>query len=158
MNRIRAKITKITKSGAVALVKFESLKSSANPNGDLANQTRANPANKNAESTANPAIFSAVLLDFADNLAQGNECNVIFKESEVMIAALDSRVSARNCFLSRIVKIECDEIFARIFLDFDGIQITALITKEASLELNLKVGEIVLWFVKSNEVMVEFKA
>lgn len=146
MNRIRTKIAKITKSGAVALVKFESLKSSANPNGDLANQ-----------SIANPAIFSAVLLDFAKNLAQGNECNVIFKESEVMIATLDSRVSARNCFESRIVKIECDEIFARIFLDFDGTQITALITKEASLELNLKVGEIVLWFVKSNEVMVEFK-
>ncbi|MGX2983194.1 TOBE domain-containing protein [Helicobacter sp. 23-1045] len=130
MNRIRAKIVKITKSGAVALVKLQSIK------GD--------------------AKFTALMLDFRGNLTLGNECNVIFKESEVMIATLDSRVSARNCFLSRIVKIECDEIFARIFLDFEGTQITALITKEASLELNLKVGKIVLWFVKSNEVMVEF--
>ena len=156
MNRIRAKITKITKSGSVALVKFESLESLLKSNGDslesseflsdLANQT-----------SANPAIFSAVMLDFADNLAQGSECNVIFKESEVMIASVDSRVSARNCFESRIDKIECDEIFARIFLDFGGTQITALITKEASLELNLREGENVLWFVKANEVMVEFK-
>ena len=146
MNRIRAKIIKITKSGAVALVKFESHKSSTNPNGDLANQT-----------IANPAIFSAIMLEFAENLTLGRECNVIFKESEVMIASADSRISARNRFLSRIVKIECDEIFARIFLDFEGTQITALITKEASLELNLREGEIVLWFVKANEVMVEFK-
>lgn len=146
MNRIRAKIIKITKSGAVALVKFESLKSSVNPNGNLANQT-----------IANPAIFSAIMLDFAENLTLGRECNVIFKESEVMIASVDSRISARNRFLSRIVKIECDEIFARIFLDFEGTQITVLITKEASLELNLREGEIVLWFVKANEVMVEFK-
>ena len=134
MNRIRAKIIKITKSGAVALVKFESHKSSANP-----------------------AIFSAIMLDFAENLKLGRECNVIFKESEVMIASADSRISARNRFLSRIDKIQCDEIFARIFLDFEGTQITALITKEASLELNLREGEIVLWFVKANEVMVEFK-
>ena len=146
MNKIRARIVKITKSGAVALVKFESLESSANPKGDLANQA-----------SANLAIFSAVLLDFAENLTLGDECSVIFKESEVMIASLDSRVSARNCFESRITKIECDEIFARIFLDFGGIQITALITKEASAELNLKVGENMLWFVKANEVMVEFK-
>ena len=145
MNRIRAKIAKITKSGAVALVKFESLESLLKSNGD------------SLESSANPAKFSAVLLDFAENLALGAECNVIFKESEVMIASVDSRVSARNCFESRIDKIECDEIFARIFLDFYGSEITALITKEASIELNLKVGEIVLWFVKANEVMVEFK-
>ena len=145
MNRIRAKIAKITKSGAVALVKFESLESLFKSSGD------------SLEASANPAIFSAVMLDFADNLTLGSKCNVIFKESEVMIATLDSRVSARNCFESRIDRIECDEIFARIFLDFDGTQITALITKEASFALNLKVGEIVLWFVKANEVMVEFK-
>ena len=148
MNRIRAKIIKITKSGSVALVKLESLESLLKSSGD---------SGDSLESSANPAKFSAVLLDFAENLALGAECNVIFKESEVMIASVNSRVSARNCFESRIDKIECDEIFARIFLDFGGTQITALITKEASLELNLRDGENVLWFVKTNEVMVEFK-
>ena len=156
MNRIRAKIAKITKSGAVALVKFESLESLFKSSGDSYESSESLSDSAN-QTSANPAIFSAVMLDFADNLAQGNECNVIFKESEVMIATLDSRVSARNCFESRIDKIQYDEIFARIFLDFDGTQITALITKEASFALNLKVGDEVLWFVKSNEVMVEFK-
>ena len=139
MNKIRAKIANITKSGSVALVKLNAVESSAQ--------------------------LSALVLDFqSDNVAQnqmqnlkiGAECNAIFKESEVMIALLDSRVSARNCFKARIVKIECDEIFARIYLDFESL--TALITKEACDALNLKVGKEILWFVKSNEVMIEFGA
>lgn len=132
------------KSGSVALVKLDSLESSAQ--------------------------LTALVLDFNDNLAPnvapnqaqnhtqnlkiGTECNAIFKESEVMIALLDSRVSARNCFKARIVKIERDEIFARIFLDFESL--TALITKEACDALNLKIGKEILWFVKSNEVALEF--
>ena len=146
MNKIRAKIANIAKSGSVALVKLNALDSSAE--------------------------LTALVLDFNDNLAPnlatnqeqnftqnlkiGAECNAIFKESEVMIALLDSRVSARNCFKARITEIECDEIFARIFLDFESL--TALITKDACDALNLKVGNEILWFVKSNEVMIEFGA
>lgn len=129
MNKIRAKIANVLKRGSVALVKLNALDSSAE--------------------------LTALVLDFNDNLALGAECNAIFKESEVMIALPDSRVSARNCFKARIVKIECDEIFARIFLDFESL--TALITKEACDALNLKIGKQILWFVKSNEVALEFK-
>lgn len=127
MNKIRVKITNIAKSGSVALVKLDSLESSAQ--------------------------LTALVLDFNDNLALGVECNAIFKESEVMIALLDSRVSARNCFKARIANIECDDIFARIFFE----SLTALITKEACDALNLKIGDEILWFVKSNEVALEFK-
>lgn len=127
VNKIRVKIANITKSGSVALVKLDSLESSAQ--------------------------LTALVLDFSDNLVLGAECNAIFKESEVMIALLDSCVSARNCFKARIAKIECDEIFARIFFE----SLTALITKEACDALNLKIGDEILWFVKSNEVALEFK-
>lgn len=133
MNKIQVKIASVLKSGSVALVKLDALESNAQ--------------------------LSAIVLDFvSDNLAQnlkiGAECNAIFKESEVMIALIDSRVSARNCFKARITKIECDEIFARIFVDFESI--TSLITKEACEALNLKIGDEILWFVKSNEVALEF--
>ena len=127
VNKIRVKIANIAKSGSVALVKLDSLESSAQ--------------------------LTALVLDFNDNLALGAECNAIFKESEVMIALLNSRVSARNCFKARIANIECDEIFARIFFE----SLTALITKEACDALNLKIGDEILWFVKSNEVALEFK-
>lgn len=145
VNKIRVKITNIAKSGSVALVKLDSLESSA-------------------ELTALVLDFCGdnVVQNFAPNQAQnptqnlkiGTECNAIFKESEVMIALLNSRVSARNCFEARIANIECDEIFARIYLDFESL--TALITKEACDALNLKIGKEILWFVKSNEVALEF--
>ena len=141
MNKIRGKIANITKNGSVALVKLNALNLNANDSSAELNSS---------------VELTALVLDFNDNLSLGAECNAIFKESEVMIALLDSRVSARNCFKARITEIECDEIFGRIFLDFDGQIITALITKEACEALNLKVGDEILWFVKSNEVALEF--
>lgn len=147
MNKIRAKITNITKSGSVALVKLNALDSSAELTALVLDFQGDNVAQNIATNQAQNQM---------QNLKIGAECNAIFKESEVMIALLDSRVSARNCFKARITEIECDEIFARIYLDFESL--TALITKEASEVLNLKVGNEILWFVKSNEVMIEFGA
>lgn len=146
MNRIRVKITNIANDGDVALVKLESL--------DL---LESSTNSKTITSSNDHVTFTALVLDFANNLAIGNECNVVFKESEIMIASLDSHISARNRFISRIADIECDEIFARIFLDFMGQTITSLITKESITELNIKKGDEIMWFVKASEVMVEFK-
>lgn len=145
MNKIRAKIANITKSGSVALVKLNALDSSA--------ELTALVLDFNDNLAPNRATNQ--VQNFTQNLKIGAECNAIFKESEVMIALLDSCVSARNCFKARIIKIECDEIFARIFLDFESL--TALITKEACDALNLNIGKQILWFVKSNEVALEFK-
>lgn len=131
MNKIQAKIAKITKNNACAFIKLESLHSNA--------------------------VFSALMLDFSDNLMLGQSCKVVFKESEVMIADKDYvKISARNRFVSPICAIESDEIFARIYLAFENGKITSLITKEALEALDLKRGDEVAWFVKSNEVMIEF--
>lgn len=147
MNKIRAKIANVLKSGSVALVKLNALDSSAELTALVLDFQGDNLA---------PNLATNQEQNFTQNLKIGAECNAIFKESEVMIALLDSRVSARNCFKARIAKIECDEIFARIFLDFESL--TALITKEACDALNLKIDDEILWFVKSNEVMIEFGA
>lgn len=131
MNKIRVRIKSVIKSESCAFVKLESLQSNA--------------------------VFSALLLDFSGNLTLGSECSVVFKESEVFIADKSySKISARNRFVSNITAIERDEIFARIYLAFEGKNITSLISKEASMELDLKKGDEVLWFVKANEVMIEF--
>lgn len=130
MNKIKVRIKNITKSSLCAFIKLESLESNA--------------------------VFSSILLDFDGRFTLGSECNAIFKENEVFIADKNyHKISARNRFISPITAIECDDIFARIFLAFEGQTITSLITREAALELDLKIGEEVLWFVKSNEVMIE---
>lgn len=101
-------------------------------------------------------IFSVLMLDFDNqNIHPGLECYLIFKESEVMVAhTLD--ISARNKFRSKVKNIEEDSIFARIGFDFCGETIYSLITKEAKNELDIKINDNLIWFVKSNEIILEF--
>lgn len=82
---------------------------------------------------------------------------MVFKESEVMICDKNyTRISARNRFISRISRIETDEIFARIHFEFHGANLSALISREAKEDLNLRENEEIAWFVKSSEVALEF--
>lgn len=129
MNKVKATIINIQKEQNAALVKLESKKN----------------------------IFSALMLDFDDKLSIGTICNILFKESEIMICHKDYKyISTRNKFVSKIKHIEEDSIFARIFFDFDGIEISSLITKEAKNELGLEINKEFMWFIKSNELMLEF--
>ncbi|MDE6885476.1 MAG: TOBE domain-containing protein [Helicobacteraceae bacterium] len=130
MNKIQATIISIESQNNISLVRLE---------------TASN-------------IFSALILNLHKKASIGAECNVLFKENEVMVAHKNyTLISARNRFVSKVKQIETDNIFARITFEFSGTEITSLITKEASKALNIKVGEEFVWFVKSNEVALEFK-
>ncbi|MDQ1268144.1 MAG: hypothetical protein QG560_787 [Campylobacterota bacterium] len=102
-------------------------------------------------------IFSAVVLD-SDSLSwmrTGQSANIIFKETEVMIATVSSKVSARNAFVSKIKEIEMGELFANVVFDFDGEEISSIITKQSCEELGCAEGNEFIWFVKSNEVTIQ---
>lgn len=102
-------------------------------------------------------MFSALILD-STNLATNQSCKIAFKESEVMVCdKYYTKISARNRFISEVVKIECDCLFARIYFDFKGEIITALITKQAADELEIEAKKSFAWFVKSNEISIIFK-
>lgn len=106
---------------------------------------------------ANKRVFSAVVLD-SDTLLwakTGERANIIFKEMEVMIATPSSRVSARNAFVSKIKEIEMGELFANVVFDFDGEEISSVITKHSCEELGCAEGGEFIWFVKSNEVTIQ---
>ena len=98
--------------------------------------------------------FCALILDYENmrNMTVGASVELIFKEAEVMIATEDSRVSARNSFVSEIKNIKQGVLLAQVEFDFHGIPVFALITRESSEELGLKVGESMRWFVKVNEI------
>lgn len=98
--------------------------------------------------------FCALILDYENmrNMTVGASVELIFKEAEVMIATEDSRVSARNSFVSEIKNIKSGVLLAQVEFDFHGIPVFALITRESSEELGLKVGESMRWFVKVNEI------
>lgn len=131
MNKIQAKIINIKKESNAALVKLQD---------------------------KHDNIFSVLMLDFDNNdINIGLVCDIIFKESEVMVAHTQSvNLSARNKFEGKVQNIEEDSIFARISFNFYGTNINSLITKEARKDLNINVGDTFIWFVKSNELMLQY--
>lgn len=129
MNRLSAIIKEIRKENNVAYVKLDS----------------------------NGYIFSSLMLNFNNRLEINTPCNILFKESEVMIAHKTcTKLSARNHFISPITQISQDNIFARVTFGFNNTTINSLITKEAKEELRLELGGEFMWFVKSNEIVLEF--
>ncbi|GAA7259322.1 hypothetical protein HpCK38_17060 [Helicobacter pylori] len=86
----------------------------------------------------------------------GEGVGVYFKESDVMVAHREShRLSARNKFLSSVVSVSENGVLARIEFEFAQERICSLISSEAYRELEIKVGQEFLWFVKSNEILLE---
>lgn len=63
-------------------------------------------------------------------------------------------VSARNKLLGTIVGLKTDGIMAQITLDIGGQLVTSVITRDASRELGLKVGESAYAILKSTEVIL----
>ena len=99
-------------------------------------------------------IFSVLVLSGNEEYQKGECVNLLFKETEVMIATPSSIVSARNSFVSPITYINMGEILAEVHFDFDGIQIVSVVTRGALYDLKCNVGDKFLWFVKSNEVSI----
>ncbi len=102
-------------------------------------------------------IFTSLVLESndSDKYKSDQNINIIFKETEVMIATSDSKVSARNAFISPILDIEMGELLCNVTFGFADHAINAIITKNALLELQCKIGENFKWFVKSNEVIIQ---
>lgn len=102
-------------------------------------------------------LFSALILSSIENYKIGGRVSLLFKENEVMIATIESKVSARNSFVSKIIEIEEGEILANVTFDFHGLKISSIITKDALKDLTCSVGQECRWFVKSNEISILFE-
>ncbi len=99
-------------------------------------------------------IFSSLILGEEEDCKKEEKVNLLFKETEVMIASKESVVSARNSFVSPITYINMGEILAEVHFDFDGVQIVSIVTRGALYDLKCNVGDTFRWFVKSNEVSI----
>jgi molybdopterin-binding protein len=65
------------------------------------------------------------------------------------------KLSARNSLKGKVVALEKGDMTAKIKIEIQiPTMITAVITKEAAEDLNLKVGDQVQAFVKATEVMI----
>ena len=100
-------------------------------------------------------IFTSLILSSNEVYKIGQKINILFKETEVMIASVSSKISARNAFICKITEIKNGEILSSISFDFYGDKIVSIITKNALLDLNCKKNEEFMWFVKSNEISIQ---
>jgi molybdopterin-binding protein len=65
------------------------------------------------------------------------------------------KLSARNQFKGKIVSVEKGVITAKVKIEVEmPVTVTAVITKDSTEELDLKVGDEVVAIVKSTEVMI----
>ena len=103
-------------------------------------------------------VFSSILID-ADsmNLKIHDNVDILFKETEVLVATKLSSVSARNAFLGGVMEIKQGAILSEISFSFQTSIIKSIITTGSLQALNIKKGDEFLWFVKANEVTLRLR-
>lgn len=69
-------------------------------------------------------------------------------------AGLEHFISGRNQLVGRILKLQTAGLMSKVVLDVGGQTITSIITREASRDLGLKVGETAAALIKATEVMI----
>ncbi len=100
--------------------------------------------------------FTALLLETplaAPYLAVGNAVTVLFKETEVSLAKnLSGLISLRNRIPVKVERIRRGVILSEVVLDYQGQQLTSIITTRAVTRLELHEGDEVEALIKANEV------
>lgn len=99
--------------------------------------------------------FSALIIDIDRLLHVGSSIGLLFKESEVLVATKESKVSARNAFVSTVLSVEKGTLLSMIKFDFLGNGVASMITTASVETLKIKEGEEFLWFVKANEITLQ---
>jgi molybdopterin-binding protein len=88
-------------------------------------------------------------------LKKENYVNALFKETEVSIAKdFSGKISLQNKMECIIRKIKKGKLLSQLSLDYNGNNISSIITSAAVEQLELKKGDEVLALVKTNEVMI----
>lgn len=90
-----------------------------------------------------------------DYLRVGGAVDVLFKETEVIIAIGDNlQISLRNKMTSTITSIEKGKLLAKLVLQTNAGEVISIITSNAVDNLNLKEGSEVMAMVKTNEILL----
>lgn len=103
-------------------------------------------------------VFSSILIDVDSmNLKIHDNVDILFKETEVLVATKLSCVSARNAFFGDVVEIKQGAILSEISFSFKKNIVKSIITTGSLQALDIKEGDEFLWFVKANEVTLRLR-
>ena len=103
-------------------------------------------------------LFKSIIIETPDTaawLVNGNEINVIFKETEVVIGkGLQHTVSMQNKIPGEIFEIDNGALLSKITMATTVGKIVAIITYNAVQQMQLEVGETITAMIKTNEIML----
>ncbi len=102
--------------------------------------------------------FSSIVIDTPltdDYLVKGNEVNIIFKETEVIIGigSVDG-ISLRNKLFGQVVSIASDILLSKLVIQTEVGNITSIITSKSVKRLKIVVGTKLTAMIKTNELML----
>lgn len=101
-------------------------------------------------------ILTSVVIDTPDTanyLKEGKVVNILFKETEVMIAKeFFGCISIQNKIPCTIKSVKTGKILCELELTFGDTNIKSIITSNACKQLQLTEGEKVIALIKSNEI------
>lgn len=64
------------------------------------------------------------------------------------------QISGRNQIPGTVKKVECGDIMAKVVMEYEGGELTAIITTDSVKELGLRPGVYVSALIKATEVMI----
>jgi molybdate transport system regulatory protein len=103
-------------------------------------------------------LIKAVVIETpetAQYLKSGTRIAVLFKETEVILASLDtSQISIQNRMEAEVQEIEAGKLLSRIQLRTGVGELAAVVPTESLSVLGLSTGKQVLALIKTNEVML----
>lgn len=101
-------------------------------------------------------LISSIVLETpasASYLANGGQVNVLFKETEVILAKGPVEgISVQNKLPGKIVEIESAVLLSRVTIDIGTDKIVSIITTKGASQLNLKVNDEIVAMIKTNEI------
>lgn len=130
MNRYKAKVKSIKSEGSLSLIQLD----------------------------INGIPITSIILDDSENqknLEGKSELDVIFKETEVVIATSSVEgISMRNQIPGTVLKVELSSLLARLTLQTDIGELVSIITAGSVKRLGIKEGLKVTALIKTNEVYI----
>jgi len=130
MNRLKGKIEGINSHGELLLIEL------------------------NAQQTKMKAIIIGKPSDYS-YLEIGNEIAILFKETEVIISSDKIlNISAQNKLTCTISSIKKGRLLSQVNLDFNGVNLSSIITTRSIENLNLKYHDTVTALIKTKEIIL----
>lgn len=104
------------------------------------------------------SVLSSIIIETPSTvsyLREGNSINVLFKETEVIIAKKGKHeISLQNQLPCIIENIKKGQLLSRIIIKFNNDEIRSIITSNAVNKLELEEGMEIIAMIKTNEIML----